>query len=514
MRINKSSMLYNISVLVVSGTLFQMMGFVYQVMLSRTAGAEALGIFRLVMPVYSIAIVTAIGIRMALTSLAAGLDPRAGRRGLRRLMWQGIFSFVFLFLLVAVPVVVLHDWIAVAIIREPRTSLALLIILVCVFLSGFEGVFEALFLGLGRTKYAAISNLLEQASKIIIILLFMSRYGGAQDGAKTAVIIVTGMTLSEIPVIIWLVIVWLHEMKHGGWQEGDLRYASGRVLPIALPVALCSAATSLIASASTVLLPERLGLAGYTHKQALEALGVIGEMALPLLLLPMVLVRSLSNVLLPVISQSTARQNSADIGRKIEKSFQATGLLVLPATAILAPLAGGLSRILYRHALNPGYVLLLATAAVLTYYEVVSASILNGLGYQRRSTLYLIAGECIQLFFTFFCAASKNLHIYGYILGMAVSPLVVLMLNLWLIQKKTKHAPDYAESFVIPFAVACVAGGFTHFFYRLVWLRTAHEGLSLSAGALVGVGVCAACFMLTGLRPVRYLKTLALPKRR
>lgn len=504
--INRSSVFYNVLLLSVSGLLLQGMGFWYQVVLSRAAGAEALGIYRLVMPVYTVSIVTAVGVRVALTGIVSGMDKRAGQKGLNALLWRGIGSFLALFLPIAAIIMLLLRPIAVYAIGEPDTAVAIPVILICVFLSGFEGVFEALFLGMGRTKYAAASNLIEQVTKILLVLMFLAK-SESESRAAVAVLIILGMALSEIPVIIWLIIVWRREVYGTQYPVGDVRYLKGRVLPIATPVALCSALTGVISGASTMLLPRRLELSGLSYQQAVEALGVIGEMALPLLLLPMVLVRSLSNILLPVISHSRAQQNAQDVKRKIEKSFQVTGLLVLPLTAILAPISGGLARLLYRQDLDALYTALLSIAAVLTYYEVVSGGILNGLGCQRMGTVYMIVGECMQLFFTLFAAAARNLGIHGYLLGMIVAPCVVLLLNLWLIQKKTGVIPDVVESYLIPLVIAGVTGGFTHFFYRAA-LAVMRSEWALLLAAVLGVLIAGACIVVSGVHPVKYLRRL------
>lgn len=51
MQINRNSVLYNASVMTVAGLLLQVIGFVYRIYLSRMAGPEGLGIYRLILPV-------------------------------------------------------------------------------------------------------------------------------------------------------------------------------------------------------------------------------------------------------------------------------------------------------------------------------------------------------------------------------------------------------------------------------------------------------------------------------
>ncbi|MCI8623516.1 MAG: oligosaccharide flippase family protein [Provencibacterium sp.] len=507
MRLNKRSVFYNVSILSLSGVFLQAVGFVYQILLSRVAGAQALGMFHLVMPVYSVmAAATITGTRLAMTSLAAGLRPERGMADIHALALRGMGAFLFLFAITALPIYVLRDLIAGRIIGEPRAVPAMVLLLACIFLSGFEGIFESLFLGIGKTHYTAISNILEQVAKILLILFLLTRFGREGDYSRTAVLLSIGMTLCEIPVLIWLLAVYRRESRRAG--KARQKGKAPRVLPVATPVAFSAVVTNLLASASVVLLPQRLQRAGMTAEAALSALGVVSEMALPLITLPMVLVRSLSNVLMPVISQSSARGQRANVERKVQKSFQATGLIVLPATAILAPLCTPLARMLFGQELDSVYVLMLAAAAIVTYFEMISASILNGLGRQKATMAGMLVGESIQLFCTYFLAAIPQLHIYGYMSGMILSPFAVLLLNLWFIKDSTGFAPRWLESFVIPLLVSGTAGGFTRWFYRRFGPALPGDGFAVLAAAAVGGGVCFLLFLLTGLRPLRYYRTL------
>lgn len=510
MKISRRSVLYHVSVLSVSGVLFQGLGFLYQVVLSRSAGAQALGVYQLVFPVYSVVMAaTLTGVRLAVTSLSAGLSPKGDLAAIRSLVRRSVACFVGLFVLAAVPVALLHDVIARQIIGEPRTSTALLVILACLFLTGFEGIFESLFLGIGRTQYTAISNLLEQVVKIFSVLWLLDTFGSPGDHARTAVLITLGMTISEIPVDIWLLAVYRRVVR-GGYSKPSSRPVM-RVLPIAVPVSLTAIATTLIASASVVLLPGRLALSGMTHDQAVAQLGIVSEMALPLITLPMVLIRSMSNVLLPVISESSLRGNKRNIERKIHKSFQATGLIVLPATAILVPLSTPLSKLLFHQPLSQTYVMILAIGAVITYYEVISVSILNGLGQQRMSNFCMVLGEGVQLFCTYFLAAKPQLGIYGYLLGGVLSPLFVLLFNLVLIRRHSGFSPRWTESLLLPLLTSLVAGLFTRYFYLTLLPTSCGEIAALALSAALGGGICLCIFLLTGLRPIRYYRTLAVP---
>ena len=65
-------MLYGALLLTATGLLNQALGFVYRIFLSRLAGSEIMGLYQLVMPVYSVLLsVTAVGLTAAVSSLTS-----------------------------------------------------------------------------------------------------------------------------------------------------------------------------------------------------------------------------------------------------------------------------------------------------------------------------------------------------------------------------------------------------------------------------------------------------------
>ena len=54
MKLSRSSMLYGTLLLTGVSLVSQVLGFVYRILLSRLVGAEFMGLYQLVMPVYSV----------------------------------------------------------------------------------------------------------------------------------------------------------------------------------------------------------------------------------------------------------------------------------------------------------------------------------------------------------------------------------------------------------------------------------------------------------------------------
>ena len=135
------------------GAVSQLLGFGYRVALSRLVGAQVMGLYQLIMPVYSVLLsLTAVGLTVAVSTLSAKHyalgDTGAVRLTLRRALGC--------FLLAAVPlgavVILFSDPISVYLIGDARTRLGIVLLVPCVLLTGVENLHKHCFYGIGRVQ--------------------------------------------------------------------------------------------------------------------------------------------------------------------------------------------------------------------------------------------------------------------------------------------------------------------------------------------------------------------------
>lgn len=437
-RLDKRTFLYSAAVLACSNIGLQVLGFLYRIALSRLAGAEGLGVYRLVFSVYIVINSFCLsGVTMACSRLGAAKLAQGKPEQLRALMRIATGVFLCIFTLCAAVIVPFHDYIAHNLLGDDRTAAALPIMLICLFLTGFENIIKALFLGTGRVQYAAASETGEQVIRMLAVVALLAAFGKGDYG-RIAALIMLGMALSECFSAGFLGVLYRkHIACHGrGKVKADAGLLSG-TLDIAVPLSLAAVASNIVSSASAVILPARLVCAGLTRSGALSALGVVSGMAGPLITLPVALVGALSAVLVPSITAAQARGDLRRVCALTDKTLAVTGLIGIPATAAIVPLSPALARIFFGQAIPLPYMALLGLSAVFSYYQMMTASLLNGIGEQRRAVVAAVCGEVLQLGLTWYLAAKPGLQIYGYLISMVISPLPVATANLWGILRKT-----------------------------------------------------------------------------
>lgn len=526
MKIHKESVFYSTLFLTLSSVALQLMGFVYRILMSRLAGAEGVGVYHLVMQAYSILMSFCVsGLTLAVSRISAERYALGDRAGVNKLVRTAICTFLVLFFLSSIPYIYFSEWIAGNILGDMRTLWGVLLLLPCIFFTGFENIFKNCFIGVKKVFPPIISELSEQIVRILAVvgLLLVVR---TDKPAVSAALIVMGMIISELFSFGILTAFFKkllpnpkrrikenknrHIWKEAGNNTLTTSQMSGKIFSIAIPIALSGLLNNLLNSANTVLIPNRLMAAGMDSSAAMTSFGVLFGMTMPLLMLPAAFIFPLNTVLVPKLTEGLTLNKEADVRRKIGKTIQTTGLLSFVTMGLMMILGPTLARVLYN---NPGagdHIVPLAVGTILSFYGMTSASILNGLGLQKKAAFSIIVEGIIQLICTYFLV--PYLGIMGYVHGLILSGVVGVILNFYWIFKKIRLHVQWRNWFLTPiFAALCSALTVRLF---LIW----EDSIGLPGGAtlvlslVIGFLIYALALYLQGMRFVRYFKSILVHK--
>ncbi|MFA9380118.1 MAG: oligosaccharide flippase family protein, partial [Acetanaerobacterium sp.] len=202
MRIHKDSVFYAAAMFTFSSVGLQLMSFIYRIAMSRFIGAEGMGVFGLVMPVYAVVqSFTLSGLVLAVTRRSAKYEALGRISAVRATLRQSMAVYVVLFAAAALPVLLLNQSIAERVLGDARTRIALLILLPCMLLTGFENLLKAHFQGTRFILPPIVSELSEQFIRIIAVVTLLYLFRGASAGVSAS-LIVTGMIISEVSSVV------------------------------------------------------------------------------------------------------------------------------------------------------------------------------------------------------------------------------------------------------------------------------------------------------------------------
>lgn len=477
-----------------SGLFGQVVGFFYRIALSRLIGAELMGLYQLIMPVYAVlSSLTASGLTVAVSALSARYGARHDLAAIRQVRRVSLRLFFTLLAPLGLATVLLSDPISVYLLGDARTRLGLCLLVPCLALTGVENLQKHSFFGVGRVAPPALCEMAEQVIRagavLGLLLVFLP-----QNGERTVGLIVLGMCLCEVFSACALTLLFRRCMGRGGGERPETPGLRREILRIALPVGGTALLGNLMGSANAVLIPRLLVKGGATVSQAMSAFGVINGMTLPMLLMPSAFVGALGLMLVPKLAQAVALKRTGEARDQLGRVMGATSLLILPAMALLTVVGPSLGVILFRDARAGERIFPLAVGVALSCYQAVLGSALNGLGKQSAAAGNMLLSDGVQLAFTWFLVGNPRIGLGGYVTGLWVSSLVGAVLNYRDVRRAIGIRTRPFPWLVAPMLASVLMG----LCCRLLFFKLLEAGL--------GAGL--ACLAVTGFGAVLYLAAL------
>jgi stage V sporulation protein B len=436
---SKSAAWRGVLILMAVSLFSQILAFLYRVWLARLIEPEAIGLFQLVVPVYSIVMSLCVsGFTVAVSRLTASYAALGRTLAIRQVVNTARVAYLAMVLAASALIVPFSDQISTHLLGDARTRMGLLILIPCIFLTGWENVHKNYFYGRKNVIPPSVSEVLEQTVRVASVLGLLYFLSPVYEETQVG-LIVLGMVISEIASAGLLTLYYRRDRvryARTGKPEKDIWKT---VKKIAVPVAAANFLTNLIGSANSVIIPGRLIASGMDSSQALSAFGVAFGMTMPLLALPLVFTSSIGTVMLPRIAESAAVGNLAAIRLYIKKALLFAAASVALSLAVLIPYGASIAQALFRNPNAGQYMLPLAAATALLCFESLLGTFLNALGKQHNTAANFIFAGLLQLLLTWWGVGVPELRLGGFVLAYIAGGALGTALCAWDLHKAVRE---------------------------------------------------------------------------
>ena len=303
-----------------AGLFCRVLGFFYRIYMSRTIGAEGLGLYNMIHPLFSIAFAVCAGsIQTALSQYIA-----ASREKGPAVFKCGLFLSLSLSV---IPLLLLWKgkmFLAGNILSEPQAARYLPVLAVSVQFACLHACINGYYYGMNKAHIPSFSQIAEQVIRMGAVWLLVG-YLEKNGKSVTVGLAVEGHLIGEMASAAFTFLaLFLVPPQRKERQNETLIGETGRqrreqkrvekenvlgdnavfanlcpILILALPLMGNRLVLNLLGSAEAILIPSRLIDYGLTNKEALSIYGVLTSMALPFILFPSALTNSMAVLLLP-----------------------------------------------------------------------------------------------------------------------------------------------------------------------------------------------------------------------
>lgn len=444
-----------------------------------------MGLYQLIMPVYSVLLsLTAVGLTVAVSTLSARFHALGDWSAVRKVLGRGIAGFLLLAVPLGAVTVLASDAISVYLLGDARTQLGIVLLVPCVLLTGVENLHKHCFYGTGNVRPPAASETVEQlvrtAAVLGLLAVFLPQYP-----ERTVGLIVTGMIVCELFSTTTLILLFRRQLARTDLRPGQERVSWKALFSISIPVSCTSLLGTLLGSANSVLIPQRLVAGGMDASAAISAFGVLCGMTMPMLMLPTGFIGALGLTLVPDLAQKAALGRMAEIRVQLSRVMPVISLVMAPALALLAVLGPSIGRVLFHNEEVGKFMLPLAVGTLFTCWQAVLSGTLNGLGRQHTAARNALICDGIQLAFTWTTVARWGLG--GYVAGFVCTCALSFCLDLHCVCQTASLQPRFVQWFLSPVLAALLMGLSANLLFR--WLTDGGAPLPAAAGITAVFGL-------------------------
>jgi stage V sporulation protein B len=421
----------------------------FNVYLNNKIGSVGIGLFQLIMNVYSMSIVFSCGgVRLASTRLTIdklAVDSRASAKNIMNCCLKYAFtvSVIIASVLFVSAEFISRNWLSDMRAVQPLRILALCLPFISMS-SAIKGYFVAV-----RTVYktAAVEGF-EQGLKILIVVITLSRM--LKKGIEYACIaIVFGMCISEIASFLCLFLLY-KTSKTAFKSKTDVKPMQNlmKLLRISVPDAIGSCCRSVLLTIEHLLIPVGFKKAGSSAEQALSVYGIIHGMVFPILLYPSAILVSLSGLLVHEIAECNALNQTKHIEYIIKRVMYISVIYSICVSAVLYSFSHSLSIVIYHKEECAPYLEILSVLIPVMYLDMSVDGILKGLNQQFYSMRYNIIDSALCVVLVYFLL--PRFAIKGYIFTLFASEIINFFLSLRRLIVVTKVRVDIIKTIVKP----------------------------------------------------------------
>jgi stage V sporulation protein B len=365
-------------------------------------GAEAMGLFEIAVSTLMIFLILInSGTSTSVTKLVAEQQSKHNYLNVKGIFNSTLILNISLSILLGLGIIYFAEDIAVQFLKNKDMTIGVYLLVPAIVLISMTSVFRSYFYGLKNVIVPSIGEIIEALAKVIVVMTILyfiyplaPKYG--------ALLAIMGISIGEFFNFLWyLYAKGKYSIKKNTNIDKKQSFLF-RIITMSLPLTISGFINAFLRFCNTILIPNRLMLAGYTNAEAVSTIGRVMGMTMPLIHLPFIVTNALVVNLIPSLTEQVILKKYKDIKSDIQLSIKATLLIAIPLCAIYLTLSNSLAMFLYSDPIVANYIRIMGLSTVLIALQHNLSGILYGLNKQIIATITRVFGMVIQVFIAYY----------------------------------------------------------------------------------------------------------------
>lgn len=425
----KNKFLASTFILMIGGLITKVLGFIIRIIYTRMVGTEAISLYSLVTPTYSLLLTIA---TLSLPIVISKLISENKERSLRILANATIITIILNIITITL-IYFAKDYIA-NILHDNRASILIMAMSLTFPFVSLSSILKGYFFGKQNMIPNTVSNIIEQIVRIILIYLFIPSL--VNKGITESVM---GLILISIATEISSILTFLFFIpKKFTISKKDLKpnlSTTKNILNISIPTVSSRLIGNIGFFFEPIILTNILLYSGYSMNYILNEYGAYNAYSISLLSMPSFFIQAISSSLLPEISKFYANKNHKMVKRRLKQALILSFLVGLLFSSIIYIFRDKLLLTLYSTTSGSNYIKILAPFFVLFYLEGPLMSVLQAIDKSKTCmniTLIAIIVKLLSMSLLSLC------HIGMY--SLVIAEILDIIIVVYLASKAIKKA--------------------------------------------------------------------------
>lgn len=442
--------------------LSKFLGMWFRLYLTGRIGSEGIGLYQVIMSVYTLfATFATAGFSVCVSRLAAErMDGSVSTAQSKNALLKCIFLSTVIAVISLTVLFFASPFIASRILADARAvkpirilAFSMVFIAPCACLKGY-------FLAEGKAWKNATAMIFEQLVKISVsVLLFTYVLTDSTDLGELCLGIVWGTTVGEAASFFYCFIIYLFSVKVKSEKaRGRIGYRD--IIKLIIPLAVGAYITTLLHTGESLLLPRCFELYGGDKASSLAIFGVIRGMTIPLLFFPFPFISSFVSLLIPRVTQYTFDGKKEKLKSTVERVISLSWVFSIMISAILFIFAKEISLLFYHTEECVQSLKILSLINPMMYIETISNGILNGIGEQYFTLRCNIYNSILRI--TAITTLIPRTGEFGYIMLLVVSNIFTFALCYKKLKKVTLFNFSFLRFIILPLVCSIGFGYLAH----------------------------------------------------
>ena len=420
---NKNLFIKSTLILTISGIITKILGFIIRVITTRIVGTEVISLYSIVIPTYSLLITIA---TLALPTTISKLVAENKKKS-SKILSNSLLIITFINIIVVSIMLLSSRFISNNLLHEPKCFLILISATLTFPIVSISSIIKGYFYGKMNMLPNAISNIVEQIVRYILITLIVPKCILINDVIAASSLFIISLFTEVVSIIVNLLFL----PKKINIKKEDLLPDKDTVRDI-LGISIPSVSSRIVGNIGyffePIILMNLLLYSGYTKNYILEEYGIFNSYSIPILTVPSFFIIAISLSLVPEISKFYHQNNIIKVKKRLRQAILFSLIIGISYSIILLFFGDNLLYAIYNTYEGLNYIKVLAPVFVLFYLENILISFLQAINKANITMKITIIGVIVKLL-SLSILSLVHIGIYSLIISEIINIFLVVYLN-------------------------------------------------------------------------------------